>query len=499
MTIHKATGTAKAHEAQRVMLDSMYAAEEEKVVDHSPHNLFVELDELIGDQWVEQSRWIKYEEAREEGSERWGRPHVSSLSFHSLLNLRLSLEKGAVLLDHEGKDMTNVMSSIVDELVNIGYINEDTGIELLRVLLYRHKYVDRKLTKWSTSVTRNQSLVSMTDGAEDHEPSYLQKFSRQFSRHDSEFSGVGRQFSRHDSEFSHQIKNLLDDDHKQFNGTKIPDIILTEDDRLLDNNQQTNNGTQGCRNSLGGAGHMAIDMTRENSRDSNASFATFQSGGDLYRLSEYAKKHSIMMRVPEDTEGALTLVGALDIIDEPLTAFVRLEEGIIMPNALEIPLPMRFIFLLLTPKNSSFIDGHEVGRSFSALMSNRKFHNVCYGIEGRKELLTAINDFLDSSVVLPPGDWDSKNLLSMDEINELRNRKRGRKSKDMSTSSVSERKKENRRKSESFQTNPLVRSPHLFGGLVNDIKQRSKWYWSDIKDGFSSQVFAAAVFIYFAR
>ena len=330
----------------------------------------------------------------------------------------------------------------------------------------------------------------MTDGAEDHEPSYLQKFSRQFSRHDSEFSGVGRQFSRHDSEFSHQIKNLLDDDHKQFNGTKIPDIILTEDDRLLENNQQTNNG---------GAGHMAIDMTRENSRDSNASFATFQSGGDLYKLSEYAKKHSIMMRVPEDTEGALTLVGALDIIDEPLTAFVRLEEGIIMPNALEIPLPMRFIFLLLTPKNSSFIDGHEVGRSFSALMSNRKFHNVCYGIEGRKELLTAINDFLDSSVVLPPGDWDSKNLLSMDEINELRNRKRGRKSKDMSTSSVSERKKENRRKSESFQTNPLVRSPHLFGGLVNDIKQRSKWYWSDIKDGFSSQVFAAAVFIYFAR
>ena len=70
-------------------------------------------------------------------------------------------------------------------------------------------------------------------------------------------------------------------------------------------------------------------------------------------------------------------------IDEPLTAFVRLEEGIIMPNALEIPLPMRFIFLLLTPKNSTFIDGHEVGRSFSTLMSNRKFHNVCYRIEGK--------------------------------------------------------------------------------------------------------------------
>ena len=113
-----------------------------------------------------------------------------------------------------------------------------------------------------------------------------------------------------------------------------------------------------------------------------------------------------MMKVPEGTEGALSLVGALDMIEEPLTAFVRLEEGISMPNALEIPIPVRFIFLLLTPKSDSSIDCHEVGRSFSTLMSNAKFHNVCYKVEERKELLNAINDFLDESVVLPPGDWD---------------------------------------------------------------------------------------------
>ena len=64
---------------------------------------------------------------------------------------------------------------------------------------------------------------------------------------------------------------------------------------------------------------------------------------------------------------------------------------------------------------------------------------------------------------------------------------------------MSKGKKEKRRKSESFQTNPLVRSPHLFGGLVNDIKQRSKWYWSDIKDGFSSQVFAGKLGFHFLK
>lgn len=39
-------------------------------------------------------RWIKYEEDVEEGANKWGKPHVSSLSFHSLLDLRKCIEQG---------------------------------------------------------------------------------------------------------------------------------------------------------------------------------------------------------------------------------------------------------------------------------------------------------------------------------------------------------------------------------------------------------------------
>ena len=61
--------------------------------------MFVELDELhVGEdnqyQWQEKARWIKFEEDVEEGGERWGKPHVASLSFHSLLELRHCLERG---------------------------------------------------------------------------------------------------------------------------------------------------------------------------------------------------------------------------------------------------------------------------------------------------------------------------------------------------------------------------------------------------------------------
>lgn len=44
-------------------------------------------------EWKETARWIKFEENVEECNE-WGKPHVASLTFHSLLELRKGLEKG---------------------------------------------------------------------------------------------------------------------------------------------------------------------------------------------------------------------------------------------------------------------------------------------------------------------------------------------------------------------------------------------------------------------
>ena len=80
-----------ASERQDGVLDKV---EGKPYLDHTPHALFVEMDELKGEEWVEEARWIKYEEDREEGAERWGKAHISTLTFHSLINLRLCLETG---------------------------------------------------------------------------------------------------------------------------------------------------------------------------------------------------------------------------------------------------------------------------------------------------------------------------------------------------------------------------------------------------------------------
>lgn len=59
----------------------------------------MELNELVVDknqelQWKETARWIKFEEDVEEETDRWGKPHVASLSFRSLLELRKTLSHG---------------------------------------------------------------------------------------------------------------------------------------------------------------------------------------------------------------------------------------------------------------------------------------------------------------------------------------------------------------------------------------------------------------------
>lgn len=56
-------------------------------------------------EWKETARWIKFEENVDQDSNRWGKPHVASLTFHSLLELKKGLEKG---MKYETEIMENV-------------------------------------------------------------------------------------------------------------------------------------------------------------------------------------------------------------------------------------------------------------------------------------------------------------------------------------------------------------------------------------------------------
>jgi hypothetical protein len=132
----------------------------------------------------------------------------------------------------------------------------------------------------------------------------------------------------------------------------------------------------------------------------------------------------------------------------------------------------------------------------------KNFQTIAYKMDDRQELLNSINHFLDDTVVLPPGDWDDKNLLSISEIKELKRKKRLR----METlEKLKKEKNKDKKKSvdkktadeEAKEKDPLARSKVPFGGIIKEIKERYPKYLSDITDSFSILCVASILFIFF--
>ena len=62
-----------------------------------------------------------------------------------------------------------------------------------------------------------------------------------------------------------------------------------------------------------------------------------------------------MKKIPEGAEASNILVGELNVLDKPLSAFIRLSEAAILGDLTEVPVPTRFIFILLGPAVSHLL------------------------------------------------------------------------------------------------------------------------------------------------
>ncbi|KAI5737514.1 hypothetical protein M8J76_014319 [Diaphorina citri] len=213
------------------------------------------------------------------------------------------------------------------------------------------------------------------------------------------------------------------------------------------------------------------------------------SGGDLN--SDHKCNTHFMRKIPPGSEAANILVGELAFIDKILSGFIRLKDAVFLGDLTEVSLPSRFIFILLGPA-SGVTDLHEVGRAMATLMSDDVFHEVAYKARNRTHLLAAMDEFLDAVTVLPPGEWDPAIRIEPPAAipsQDVRKRPSDR-PKDEQEAEFEERKLR--------EESGLSRSGVLFGGLINDIRRKTPWYWSDFKDALALQCVASWIFLYFA-
>ncbi|XP_055016293.1 electroneutral sodium bicarbonate exchanger 1 [Boleophthalmus pectinirostris] len=197
-----------------------------------------------------------------------------------------------------------------------------------------------------------------------------------------------------------------------------------------------------------------------------------------------------MKKIPEGAEASNVLVGELDFLERPIVAFVRLSPAVLLTGLTEVPIPTRFLFILLGPDGKAQ-QYHEIGRSMATIMTDEIFHDVAYKAKDRSDLLAGIDEFLDQVTVLPPGEWDPsirieppKNVPSQEK----------RKMPSVSNGTVCPVEEEHGE----HHGPELQRTGRLFGGLILDIKRKAPFYLSDFRDGLSLQCVASFLFLYCA-
>ncbi|XP_073806946.1 solute carrier family 4 member 4a isoform X12 [Danio rerio] len=374
----------------------------------APPQLFTELDELLSVdgqemEWKETARWIKFEEKVEKGGERWSKPHVATLSLHSLFELRTCIEKGTIMLDLEASTLPGVVEMITDSQIESGLLKADLKEKVMYTLLRKHRHQ-----------TKKSNLRSLAD--------------------------IGKTVSSASRLFSTPDNGSPTTAHRNLTSSSLNDISdKPEKDQL---------------------------------------------------------KNKFMKKLPRDAEASNVLVGEVDFLDSPFVAFVRLQQAVMLGALTEVPVPTRFLFILLGPKGKAK-SYHEIGRAIATLMSDEVFHEIAYKAKDRQDLLAGIDEFLDEVIVLPPGEWDPairieppKSLPSSDK---RKNMYAGGDSTQMNGDTPHSG---GHGGGGHAVGDELKKTGKFCGGLILDVKRKVPFFFSDFYDSLHIQSLSAILFIY---
>ncbi|XP_066199079.1 anion exchange protein 4 [Saccopteryx leptura] len=211
------------------------------------------------------------------------------------------------------------------------------------------------------------------------------------------------------------------------------------------------------------------------------------------------RQNALRQKLPPGAEAGAVLAGELGFLAQPVGAFVRLRDPVVLGPLTEVPLPSRFFCLLLGPPTLGR-SYHEMGRAVAVLLSDPQFQWSVRRANNLHDLLAALDAFLEEVTVLPPGRWDptaripppkclpsqyKRLLLQMQEV------------KDPTAASGAPAEDSHGHPAQALSME-LQRTGRLFGGLAQDVRRKAPWYPSDFLDALHPQCFSTVLYIYLA-
>uniref|UniRef100_A0A4W5QEC2 Solute carrier family 4 member 7 n=1 Tax=Hucho hucho TaxID=62062 RepID=A0A4W5QEC2_9TELE len=466
--------------------------------EHMPHDLFTELDELFFRdghvyEWRETARWLKFEEDVEDGGERWSKPYVATLSLHSLFELRSCILNGTVMLDMRANTIEEIADMVIDSMVASTQLEEGLRQKVREAMLKRHHHQNEK--KLSNRIPLVRSFADI--GKKQSDPHLLER-NGEGPRCTSPFSSPT--LSPHFISSINQMQVLhpssdpdLDPEIGLAAGEgrswSIPSVVVHAPDGeelklrscLVKDHKEESEGLLASPQSAPG-----------NLENSKPSESRINGGSRENSTVDFSKVDmNFMKKIPPGAEASNVLVGEVEFLERPIIAFIRLSPAVLLTGLTEVPVPTRFLFLLLGPfgKGPQY---HEIGRSIATLMTDEVFHDVAYKAKDRNDLLSGIDEFLDQVTVLPPGEWDP--TIRIEPPKSVPSQDKRKVPSVPNGSAHNESFKEDQ-----HQAGPeLQRTGRIFGGLVMDVRRKAPFLWRDIRDALSLQCLASVLFLYCA-
>ncbi|XP_065484565.1 sodium bicarbonate cotransporter 3 isoform X3 [Caloenas nicobarica] len=498
--------------------------------EHIPHDLFTEMDELCfrdGEEyeWKETARWLKFEEDVEDGGDRWSKPYVATLSLHSLFELRSCILNGTVMLDMRANTLDEIADMVLDNMIASGQLDESIRENVREALLKRHHHQNEK--KFSNRIPLVRSFADIGEGLSASRHSlrrglsasnislrgenrlsvllnYLLPSSRAGTPATSRCTTpvtTPQNTPPSSPAFSHspttsaqssplQGKELL----VSPTSDDIPSVVIHPPEEDLEVQESQEKKTE--ENVDKTPGLLASPQSAPGNLDTGKSGdvkGTGTGGSRENSTVDFSKVDmNFMRKIPSGAEASNVLVGEVDFLERPIIAFVRLSPAVLLSGLTEVPVPTRFLFLLLGPAGKA-PQYHEIGRSIATLMTDDVFHDVAYKAKDRNDLLSGIDEFLDQVTVLPPGEWDPSIRIEPPKSVPSQEKRKVPKFPNGSTP-IGEPLKE-----EGHHAGPeLQRTGRLFGGLILDIQRKAPFFLSDFKDALSLQCLASILFLYCA-
>uniref|UniRef100_A0A663EXW1 Anion exchange protein n=1 Tax=Aquila chrysaetos chrysaetos TaxID=223781 RepID=A0A663EXW1_AQUCH len=511
--------------------------------EHIPHDLFTEMDELCfrdGEEyeWKETARWLKFEEDVEDGGDRWSKPYVATLSLHSLFELRSCILNGTVMLDMRANTLDEIADMVLDNMIASGQLDESIRENVREALLKRHHHQNEK--KFSNRIPLVRSFADI--GKKHSDPHLLERNGEGLSasRHSLRTGLSASNISlRGENRLSVLLNYLLPSSRAGTPATSrcttpvttpqntppssptcshppttsaqpsplqgkellvspasddIPSVIIHPPEEDLEVQESQEKKTE--ENIDKTPGLLASPQSAPGNLDTGKSGdvkGTGTGGSRENSTVDFSKVDmNFMRKIPSGAEASNVLVGEVDFLERPIIAFVRLSPAVLLSGLTEVPVPTRFLFLLLGPAGKA-PQYHEIGRSIATLMTDDVFHDVAYKAKDRNDLLSGIDEFLDQVTVLPPGEWDPSIRIEPPKSVPSQEKRKVPKFPNGSTPTGETLKEEG------HHAGPeLERTGRLFGGLILDIQRKAPFFLSDFKDALSLQCLASILFLYCA-